>query len=100
MPRPVPRVTVILPTHDREPFLRRAIDSLLAQRFTDWELRAIDDGSTDGTAAILDDAAAADERIHVHRHPSNSGLGAALDTGLAVAAADLVAYLPDDDVWY
>ncbi|HKF86380.1 MAG TPA: glycosyltransferase, partial [Candidatus Limnocylindrales bacterium] len=93
-------MTVILPTHDREPFLRRAIDSLLAQRFTDWELRAIDDGSTDGTAAILDDAAAADERIHVHRHPSNSGLGAALDTGLAVAAADLVAYLPDDDVWY
>jgi hypothetical protein len=100
MPGSTPRVTVILPTHDREPFLRRALDSLIAQRFGDWELRAIDDGSTDGTAAILETAAVSDDRVHVHRHPTNAGLGAALDTGLAVAAGDLVAYLPDDDVWY
>ena len=55
-----PRVTVILPTHDRESFLPRALETLWAQRFADWELRAVDDGSTDGTADLLDAAAAAD----------------------------------------
>jgi glycosyltransferase involved in cell wall biosynthesis len=77
-----PRVTVILPTHDRAAFVRRAVDSLLAQSLSSWELRAVVDGATDGTAELLDELAAADARIHVHRHPANEGLGAALNTGL------------------
>ena len=100
MPPTTPRVTVIMPSHERETFLPRALESLRAQRFTDWELRAIDDGSSDGTPDVLAVAAAEDARIHVHAHAHNAGLGAALDTGLAAAEGELVAYLPDDDVWY
>ncbi|HEX5826843.1 MAG TPA: glycosyltransferase family 2 protein [Candidatus Limnocylindrales bacterium] len=95
-----PRVTVVLPTHERASFLPRALGALAAQAFTDWELRAVDDGSADGTAAILAAAAARDPRVHVHRHERNRGVGAALNTGLAAARGDLVAYLPDDDTWY
>ena len=95
-----PRVTVVLPTHERAAFVRRAVDSLLAQSFGDWELEAVDDGSSDGTADILAELAAADARVRATRHATNRGLGAALNTGIAQARGELIAYLPDDDVWY
>src|SRR4051794_905860 len=97
---PRPRVTVVMPTHERAAFLPRALDALSAQTFTAWELRAIDDGSTDGTWTILETAACADARIHVRRLPENRGLGAALNLGIEAAEAELIAYLPDDDTWY
>ena len=97
---PAPRVTVVLPTHERAPFLSRALDALSAQSFTDWELRAVDDGSTDGTFGMLETAAAADPRIHLRRFERNRGLGAALNAGLDDAQGPLIAYLPDDDTWY
>lgn len=94
------RVSVIVPTHQRGPFIARALDSLLAQSFRDWELRVVDDGSDDGTAQVLATVAARDARVHVRRHERNRGLGAALNAGLRDATGDLIAYLPDDDVWY
>ena len=94
-----PRVSVIMPTFKQVRFLRRAIDSLLTQSLTDWELTVVDDGSPDDTQAILvpflDDS-----RIRGIRFDTNQGLGRALNAGLDASSGSLVAYLPSDDVWY
>ena len=93
------QVSVLMPTYNQGGFIERAIDSLLAQTLTDWELIIVDDGSTDDTrrkiAAYLDD-----KRIFYHRLAHNVGLGAALNYGLAHSQAELIAYLPSDDVYY
>lgn len=95
----MPLVSVIMPTYDHEHFIRRAIDSLRAQRLADWELIIIDDGSPDGTRQVVEPYLA-DERIFYHRLPANRGLGAALNEGLNRARAPYIAYLPSDDVYY
>lgn len=94
-----PRVCVVMPTHDRAAFIRRALGSLLAQTIVDWELVLVDDGSRDETPRLVAPCTA-DPRIRVYRSPVNRGLGAALNAGLAEARAPLLAYLPSDDVWY
>lgn len=97
--RGAPRVSVLMPTFAHAPFIRRAIASLLAQTFADWELLVIDDGSPDETrdvvAPYLDDA-----RIRYRRLAQNTGLGAALNVALAEARAPLIAYLPSDDCYF
>jgi glycosyltransferase involved in cell wall biosynthesis len=49
----VPRVSVIIPTYNRKDYVREAIDSVLAQTYTDYEIIVVDDGSSDGTEAVL-----------------------------------------------
>jgi hypothetical protein len=98
IPRPaVPRVTVLLPVHDAERFLPEAVESILAQSFRDFELLAIDDGSRDGSAAILDEYARCDSRVRVVRRP-HAGLIATLNEGLALARGELIARMDADDV--
>ena len=96
---PSPSVSVLMPTFEQAHFIRRALDSLQAQVLTDWEAIVIDDGSQDKTAetvlTYLDDA-----RIRYYHLDDNTGLGHALNEGLARARAPLVAYLPSDDVYY
>ena len=75
-------------------FLREAVDSVLAQTFTDFELVVIDDGSTDDSPAIL--ATYADPRLVVIRQP-NAGLIASLNTGIRAARGELVARMDPDD---
>jgi GT2 family glycosyltransferase len=97
-PRPAaPRVTVLLPVHDAERFLPEAVESILAQSFRDFELLAIDDGSHDGSAAILDGVARLDSRVRVVRRP-HAGLVATLNAGLALAESALIARMDADDV--
>jgi GT2 family glycosyltransferase len=97
-PRPAaPRVTVLLPVHDAERFLSEAVESILAQSFADFELLAIDDGSRDGSASILDEYARRDRRVRVVRRP-HEGLVATLNAGLSLARAELVARMDADDV--
>ncbi|TLM68900.1 MAG: glycosyltransferase [Deltaproteobacteria bacterium] len=92
-----PRVSVLLPVRNEERLLPAALASLQRQTLADWELVAVDDGSSDGTGAILDAAAATDSRIRVlHRPPS--GLVTALNAGLAACRAPLVARMDGDDV--
>jgi glycosyltransferase involved in cell wall biosynthesis len=98
IPRPAaPRVTVLLPVHDAERFLPEAVESILAQSFADFELLAIDDGSRDGSAAILDGYARRDRRVRVVRRP-HEGLVATLNAGLSLARAELIARMDADDV--
>ncbi|HET7093628.1 MAG TPA: glycosyltransferase family 2 protein, partial [Thermomicrobiales bacterium] len=94
-----PVVSVVMPTYRQAAFIRRAIDSVRAQAVTDWELVIVDDGSPDETAeTIAPDRA--DPRVRYLRFPRNRGLGRALNVGIAAARADLIAYLPSDDVWH
>ncbi len=94
-----PRVSVIMPTFKQARFLRRAIDSLLTQSLTDWELIVVDDGSPDDTQAILAPFLD-DPRMRGIRFDANQGLGRALNAGLDASSGPLIAYLPSDDVWY
>src|SRR6185295_20414870 len=68
-----PRVSIGLPVFNGEQLLRQAVDSLLAQTFSDFELVISDNGSTDGTEAICREYAARDSRIRYLREPENRG---------------------------
>jgi hypothetical protein len=96
-PPPNPRVSVLLPVRDAERFLPEALESILAQSFRDFELLAIDDGSRDGSAAILDACARRDPRVRVVRRP-HQGLIATLNDGLGLARGELIARMDADDV--
>ena len=92
-----PRVSVVLPVYNGEPFLADALESILAQSFRDFELIAIDDGSRDASGEILDRLAARDDRVRVV-HQTNAGIVAALNRGLALARGELIARMDADDL--
>ena len=94
---PPPDVTVVIPTRDRLPFLKRSLASALAQRDVSLEAVVVDDGSVDGTAEWL--ATQADARVRVVRHDVPRGVAAARNAGIALAAGEWLAFLDDDDVW-
>lgn len=89
-----PTVSVVLPALNAAPTIKRAIDSIRAQTFTDWELIVVDDGSSDGTAEIA--VATGDPRVRIIRQ-SHAGLVAALNFGLASAHGTLIARMDADD---
>jgi Glycosyl transferase family 2 len=95
-----PRVAVLIPLYNQTAFLPRALESLLGQRESAWEAVVLDDGSADPAEVADVVSAARDPRIRLIRSPSNRGLGATLNAGLDATAAELVAYLPADDVWF
>ncbi len=94
---PKPLVTVIIPTYNRAQMVKRAIDSVLEQSYTHWELLVIDDASTDETAEVVQSMT--DGRIHYLRHDTNRGGSAARNTGLAQAQGAYIAFLDSDDAW-
>ncbi len=85
-----------MPLRNEEKFLKAAIASIRAQSFTEWELVAVDDGSTDGTAGILA-SASADKRIKVLQNSGN-GLVPALNTGLSECRGSFIARMDGDDI--
>lgn len=92
-----PRVSVVLPVCNGAPYVAAAVESILRQSLTAFELLAIDDGSSDGTADILAGCAARDARVRVVSR-ANRGLAATLNEGLTLAAAPLVAIMNADDL--
>jgi glycosyltransferase involved in cell wall biosynthesis len=92
-----PAVTVIIPTFNRAAIVGRAIRSVLAQTFEDWELIVVDDGSTDGTEQGV--RSFSDHRIKYIRHERNRGGAAARNTGIRCARGEYVAFLDSDDEW-
>ena len=92
-------VSILLPTHNGARFIRRAIESVRAQTFRDWELIVINDGSSDATGSLVAEIAAVDARIRVISLGSNKGIQKALNEGLMQAKTDLIARIDDDDVW-
>jgi len=93
----MPLISLIIPVYNVERFLRRCLDSVLAQTFAGWECILVDDGSPDGCPAICDEYAARDGRFRVVHKSRNEGLPAARKTGLDEARADFVMHIDSDD---
>src|SRR5438093_753613 len=96
-PRSTPRISVLLPVRDAAPWLASSLASLARQTLTEYEVIAIDDGSRDGSGAMLDRAARRDPRIVV-RHTPAVGLPGALNMALSLASAPWIARQDADDV--
>lgn len=88
--------SVIVPIYNVEKYLKRCIDSVLEQTFTDYELILVDDGSPDNCPALCDDYASRDARIKVI-HKENGGLVSARQAGIKVASGEYVFHLDGDD---
>lgn len=91
-----PLVTVLMPAYNAAPYLREAVDSILGQTLTDFELLVVDDGSTDETVEILNGYR--DPRLRVVLSPSNQGVTAALNRGLDLAAGRYIVRMDADDI--
>jgi glycosyltransferase involved in cell wall biosynthesis len=89
-------ISVIIPTFNRAVKTARAISSVLYQRFTDYEIIVVDDGSTDETERVLHQFK---NRIRYVTHKANGGVSAARNTGLTVSKSPLIAFLDSDDYW-
>ena len=97
-----PLISVILPTHNCERFLGEAVQSVLRQTYPHWELWVVDDGSTDGTPALMASFTARDTRIHylpLPKQPASAG-SAVRNAAFARAQGEYIAYLDSDDVFY
>lgn len=91
-----PRISVLMPVYNGELYVREAIESMLNQTFTDFELLVLDDGSTDRTEEIV--LSFNDSRIRYHRNASNIGIANNLNIGLAKARGEYIARFDGDDV--
>ena len=91
-----PFFSIIIPVYNVAPYLRECLDSVLAQTFTDWEAICVDDGSTDGSGAILDEYAAKDNRFRVF-HQKNAGVSVARNNGLMLASGEWIWFVDSDD---
>ena len=92
----VPSISIIIPVYNVELYLRQCLDSLVGQTFQDIEIICVDDGSTDGGLAILQEYAARDERIRVMSQP-NRGVSVARNEGMKLACAPYIMFCDPDD---
>lgn len=93
----IPALSVLMPVYNGERYLDSALESILQQTFRDFELIVVNDGSTDSSQVILDAAAQRDSRIRVLSRP-NTGIVGALNDGLALCRAELIARMDSDDL--
>lgn len=91
-----PRVTVVIPVHNRAHYIGSAVESVLAQTYPDFEIVVVDDGSTDATPDIV--RGFADPRVRLERHETNLGIPAARNRGLDAARGEYIATLDSDDL--
>src|SRR4030043_1300408 len=92
----MPKVSVIIPTYNRLPRLKEAVQSVLTQDFEDFELIVVDDGSTDRTSEEMKQYGG---RVKVIEHTENRGVSAARNRGILQAKAKYIAFLDSDDLW-
>jgi glycosyltransferase involved in cell wall biosynthesis len=94
-----PRVSVIAPLYNCEPYVAAAIDSVVAQTFEDWELVVTDDGSTDRSPEIVEEIARREPRVRLLRQENSGGPAAPRNRALAEATGELVCFLDPDDLF-
>ena len=92
----MPKVSVIIPTYNRLPMLKEAVDSVLTQDFGDMELIVVDDGSTDGTAEEIRQYGG---KVKFIQHSENKGVSNARNRGILQARGKYIAFLDSDDLW-
>lgn len=92
------KFSIVIPVYNVAPYLRECLDSVIAQTCSDWECICVDDGSSDGGGAILDEYAAMDTRFKVIHQP-NSGVSAARNAGMDLACGEWLTFLDADDLY-
>ena len=91
-----PSISIIIPVYNVEKYIRRCIDSIIAQTFENWELILVDDGTHDNSGAICDEYSKLDPRIKVY-HKENGGVSVARNYALDRAKGDYVIFVDSDD---
>jgi glycosyltransferase involved in cell wall biosynthesis len=94
-----PKVSIIMLTYDRPQFIGRSVQSVLDQKFSDWELIVVDDGKGDGTEKIVRSYFKSDARLAYFHRSVKTGIAGAFNFGLAKARGKYIAVLDDDDYW-
>jgi len=92
-------VSVIMPAYNTEKYIQASIESVIQQKYTNWELIVVDDKSPDSCISIINKYRKQDVRIKLVRHNQNRGLLEARNTGLEIARGRFVAFLDSDDIW-
>ena len=93
-----PRVSVVIPCFNGERFVRGAVESVLSQTYRELEVVVVDDGSSDGSRAVVRDLMS-DPRVNLVTHDSNRGIPSARNSGVAASRGEYVAFLDQDDEW-
>lgn len=94
-----PAVSVVMTTYNGQEYVGEQLDSILGQTYGDFELIIADDASSDGTAEILKQYAAKDDRVRLLLNPQNLGLHGNLEKALRMARGDFIAISDQDDIW-
>ena len=89
-------VSIIIPVYNVKPYLKRCVESVLNQSYTDFESILVDDGSTDGSSVICDEYLERDSRIRVI-HKENGGLSDARNAGIKAAVGEYILFVDSDD---
>ena len=95
----LPLVSVVMPSFNAERYIAESIDSVMAQTVEDLELIVVDDGSTDGTAAVAAARQRRDPRIRLLPQKANRGPAYARNVGIDHARGEMIAFIDSDDVW-
>ena len=94
-------VSVVMPMHNSDKFLREAIESVLAQSYTNWELLVVDDASTDNSIDIVEEYVKQDKRIHLLSNTNHMKMPSApRNIGVQAANGQYIAFLDSDDFWF
>jgi glycosyltransferase involved in cell wall biosynthesis len=99
MTRADPQVSVVIPVHNAAPYLRECLDSVVHQTLREIEILCVDDASTDGSGAILDEYARRDERFRLIRYPENRSASQARKDGVLASRGEYIQFLDADDVF-
>jgi glycosyltransferase involved in cell wall biosynthesis len=91
-----PKVSIVVPVYNVEQYIRRCLDSILSQTFTDWECILVDDGSTDDSGKICDEYTGKDKRFVVF-HQENKGVAMARQKGVNEAKGEYSIHADGDD---
>ena len=93
------KVSVVMPAYNAEKYIKAAVQSVLNQTWTEFELLVIDDGSRDSTVEIVKGLMAEDHRIRLLENPENAGVSASRNLGVQQARGEWIAFLDSDDLW-
>jgi teichuronic acid biosynthesis glycosyltransferase TuaG len=95
----MPKVSIILATHNGQKYLKEAIESVQSQTYIDWELIIINDASTDMTQQIIDGFCHNNSRMISLQNSKNLERSASRNRGINIAKGEYIAFLDDDDIW-
>ena len=94
-----PLISVVMPAYNSEKYITDAIESVVQQTYTNWELIVIDDGSSDDTVRRIEKQAAKDLRIRFYKNEKNIGVSETRNRAISLANGEWVAFLDSDDIW-